>query len=155
LLCSTLCVDRAVPRWGKPEDGHASAKTVNHPRLSNLAPFLGQPGGAPGASLAGAAAALVTADTLAALGAPLCSTRLPAPYNACGRRIAAAGARNTWEEGDVRAQTPPPQPRPATADKVSEGAVTLYGTAYRAVVVHASAQDKRRQQRLARAIHAS
>ena len=25
---STLCVDRAVPLWGKPEDGNASDKTV-------------------------------------------------------------------------------------------------------------------------------
>jgi hypothetical protein len=39
--------------------------------------------------------------------------------------------------------------------KVSEGQVTLYGTAYRAVAVHSSAQDKRRQQRLARDIQAS
>ena len=44
---------------------------------------------------------------------------------------------------------------PGTAYKVSEGEVTLYGTAYRAVVVHSSAQDKRRQQRLARDIQAS
>ena len=36
-----------------------------------------------------------------------------------------------------------------------EGEVTLYGTPYRAVVVHSSAQDKRRQQRLARDIQAS
>jgi hypothetical protein len=39
--------------------------------------------------------------------------------------------------------------------KAYEGHVTLYGTPYRAVVVHSSAQDKRRQQRLARDIQAS
>jgi len=33
--------------------------------------------------------------------------------------------------------------------------VTLYGTVYRAVVIYSSAQDKRRQQRLARDIQAS
>src|SRR5262249_51142414 len=27
---STLCVDRAVPLWGTPEDGNASDKTVNN-----------------------------------------------------------------------------------------------------------------------------
>src|SRR5919205_859982 len=27
---STLCVDRAVPLWGKPEDGNAADKTVNN-----------------------------------------------------------------------------------------------------------------------------
>ena len=26
-ILSTLCVDRAVPMWGKPEDGHASDTT--------------------------------------------------------------------------------------------------------------------------------
>ena len=42
-----------------------------------------------------------------------------------------------------------------TSYKVSEGAVTLYGTPYRAVVVHSSTQDKRRQQRLVRDVQAS
>src|SRR5215510_5781772 len=28
-VLSTLCVDRAVPIWGKPEDGNASDKTLN------------------------------------------------------------------------------------------------------------------------------
>jgi hypothetical protein len=38
---------------------------------------------------------------------------------------------------------------------VAEGSVTLYGKAYRAVVVHSSSQDQRRQQHLQRAIQAS
>jgi hypothetical protein len=29
---STLCVDRAVPMWGKPEDGHASDKPLKTTR---------------------------------------------------------------------------------------------------------------------------
>jgi hypothetical protein len=28
-VLSTLCTDRAVPIWGKPEDGNASDKTMN------------------------------------------------------------------------------------------------------------------------------
>jgi hypothetical protein len=32
---STLCVDRAVPLWGKPEDGNASDKTVIEFCISN------------------------------------------------------------------------------------------------------------------------
>ena len=77
-IFSTLCVDRAVPLWGKPEDGHASDKTVNNTLLSNLATFLGQHGVAPGAYIYVADAALVTADNLAALGDTLFITRLPA-----------------------------------------------------------------------------
>src|SRR2546429_8280650 len=69
---STLCVDRAVPLWGKPEAGNASDTTVNHTVLSDIATFLAQHGVAPGAYISVADAALVTADNLAALGETLC-----------------------------------------------------------------------------------
>ena len=152
---ATLCVDRAVPIWGTPEDGNASDKTVNNTLLSNIATFLGKHGVAPGAYIYVADAALVTADNLAALGDTLFITRLPATYNECGRLIAAAVAHNAWEDVGVLAQTKPTKHRPATSYKASEGEVTLYGTVYRAVVIHSSAQDKRRQQRLARDIQTS
>src|SRR5262249_454952 len=67
-VLSTLCVDRAVPLWGRPEDGNASDKIVNNTLLSTLAPFLAQHGVAPGAYIYVADAALVTEDNLAALG---------------------------------------------------------------------------------------
>jgi len=132
---ATLCVDRAVPIWGTPEDGNASDTTVHNTLLSNIATFLGQHGVAPGASIYVADAALVTEDTLAALGDTLVITRLPATYNECGRLIAEAVAHNAWEDVGVLAHTKPTKHRPATAYKASEGEVTLYGTAYRAVVV--------------------
>jgi transposase len=154
-VLSTLCVDRAVPLWGKPEDGNASDKTVNNTVLSNIATFLAQHGVAPGAYIYVADAALVTEDNLAALGDTLFITRLPATYNECGRLIAEAVAHNTWEDVGILAHTKPTKHRPVTSYKASEGQVTLYGTSYRAVVVHSSAQDKRRQQRLARDIQTS
>lgn len=64
-------------------------------------------------------------------------------------------AHNTWEECGVIASTKPTLHRPVATYKAYEGEVTLYGTTYRAVVIHSSAQDKRRQQRLAREIQAS
>ena len=152
---STLCVDRAVPLWGKPEDGNASDKTVNNTVLSDIATFLAKHGGAPGAYIYVADAALVTEDNLAALGDTLFISRLPATYNACGRLITEAVAHNTWEDVGVLAHTKPTKHRPVTSYKAYEGEVTLYGTPYRAVVVHSSAQDKRRQQRLARDIQTS
>ena len=152
---ATLCVDRAVPIWGTPEDGNASDKTVNNTLLSNIATFLGQHGVAPGAYIYVADAALVTAENLAALGDTLFITRLPATYNECGRLIAAAVAHNAWEDVGVLAHTKPTTHRPATSYKAAEGEVTLYGTVYRAVVIHSSAQDQRRQQRLTRDIQAS
>ena len=152
---STLCVDRAVPLWGKPEDGNASDKTVNNTVLSDIATFLAKHGVAPGAYIYVADAALVTEDNLAALGDTLFISRLPATYNACGRLITEAVAHNTWEEVGVLAHTKPTKHRPVTSYKAYEGEVTLYRTPYRAVVVHSSAQDKRRQQRLARDIETS
>jgi transposase len=152
---STLCVDRAIPLWGKPEDGNASDKTVNNTVLSDIATFLAKHGVAPGAYIYVADAALVTEDNLAVLGDTLFISRLPATYNECGRLITEAVAHNTWEDVGVLAHTKPSKHRPVTSYKAYEGEVTLYGTPYRAVVVHSSAQDKRRQQRLARDIQTS
>ena len=154
-VLSTLCVDRAVPLWGKPEDGNASDKTVHNTVLSNIATFLATHGVAPGAYISVADAALVTEDNLAALGDTLFITRLPATYNECGRLITEAVAHNAWAEVGVLAHAKPTPHRPGTSYKASEGEVTLYGRLYRAVVVHSSAQDKRHQQRLARDLQTS
>jgi transposase len=154
-VLSTLCVDRAVPIWGKPEDGNASDKTLNTTLLSELARLLADYGVQPGAYIYIADAALVTKDNHTALRDTFFITRLPATYSECGRLIEEAVARNHWEEVGVLAQTPPTKHRPGTFYKVAEGEVTLYGKTYRAVVVHSSSQDQRRQQHLERAIQAS
>jgi transposase len=154
-ILSTLCVDRAVPIWGKLDDGNASDKTLNTTLLSELAGLLADYGVRPGAYIYIADAALVTEDNLSALRDTCFITRLPATYSACGRLIEEAVARHHWEEVGVLAQTPPTKHRPGTCYKVAEGSVTLYGQTYRAVVVHSSSQDQRRQQRLEREIQAS
>jgi transposase len=154
-VLSTLCVERAVPMWGKPEDGNASDKTLNTTLLSEITQRLASYGVQPGAYISIADAALVTADNLAALRDTFFITRLPATYSACGRVIAEAVAHNHWEEVGVLAQTPPTKHRPGTFYKVAEGEVTLYGKTYRAVVVHSSSQDQRRQQPLQQNIQAS
>jgi Domain of unknown function (DUF4277) len=152
---STLCGERAVPLWGTPQDGHASEKAVKNPLLSTIATFLAQHGVAPGAYIDVADAARVTEENLTALGDTLFITRLPATYNECGRLSTEAVAHNTWTELGVIAHPQPTPHWPGTAYKASEGAVTLYGTPSRAVVIHSSAQDKRRQQRLEREFQAS
>jgi len=154
-VLSTLCVDRAVPIWGKPEDGNASDKTLNTTLLSEIAQLLAHHGVAPGAYIYIADAALVTEDNLAALGDTLFITRLPATYSECGRVIAEAVAHNRWEEVGVLAQTPPTKHRLGTCYQVAEDVVTLYGKTYRAVVVRSSSQDQRRQKRLEREVQAS
>lgn len=149
---STLCVDRAVPIWGKADDGNASDKSLNTTVLSEIAQLLACHGVAPGAYISIADAALVTEDNLTALGDTLFITRLPATYSECERVIGEAVARNPWEEVGVLAQTPPTQRRPGTCYKVAEDVVTLYGKAYRAVVVHSRSQDQRRHKRWAREV---
>src|SRR5262245_40580339 len=154
-VLSMLCVDRAVPIWGKPEDGNASDKTLNTTLLSEIAQLMARQGIQRGAYIYIADAALVTEENLAALGDTLFITRLPATYSECGRVIGEAVAHNHWAEVGVLAQTPPTKNRPGTFYKVAESNVTLYGKAYRAVVVHSSSQDQRRQQVLARELQAS
>ena len=102
----------------------------------------------PGAYIYIADSALVSEANLAALGDTLFITRLPATYSECGRVIAEAVTHNRWQEVGVLAQTKPSKHRPGTSYKVDEGVVTLYDKPYRAVVVHSSSQDKRRQTRL-------
>jgi transposase len=154
-VLSTLCVDRAVPIWGKPEDGNASDKTLNTTLLSEITQLLARHGAAPGAYIYIADAALVTEDNLAALGDTRFITRLPATYGECGRVIAEVVAHNQWEAVGVLAQTPPTKHRPGTCYKVAESSVTLYGQPYRAVVVHSSSQDQRRQKASRRPIRRS
>src|ERR1044071_2247598 len=124
---STLCVDRAVPLWGTPEEGNASDKTINNTLLSDIATFLATHGVAPGAYIYVADAALVTEDNLAGVGDTLFISRLPATYNECGRLITEAVAHNTWAEVGVLAHTKPTRHRPVASYKAYEGQATLYG----------------------------
>jgi transposase len=123
-VLSTLCVDRAVPMWGKPEDGNASDKTLNTTLLSEIAQLLARYGVHQGADVDIADAALVTEDNLAALGETLCITRLPATASAWGRGMAAAVAQNRGEEVAGLAQTPPTKHRPGALSQVAERGVT-------------------------------
>src|SRR5499425_3572192 len=93
-VLSTLCVDRAVPIWGKHEDGNASDKSLNTTLLSELARLLADYGVRPGAYIYIADAALVTEDNLTALRDTFFITRLPATYSARELVIGEAVARN-------------------------------------------------------------
>src|SRR5215475_2358305 len=104
-VLSTLCIERTVPIWGKPEDANASDKTLNTTLLSEIATILARHGVAPGAYIYVADAALVTEDNLAALGNTLFISRLPATYTECERVIQEAVARDGWEDLGILATT--------------------------------------------------
>jgi transposase len=114
-VLSTLGVDRAVPMWGKPEDGNASDKALNATLLSEIAQLLARYGVAPGAYFDIADAAMVTEDNLKALGETLFISRLPATYREGERVIDAAVAHNQWDEVGIMAQTTPTKHRPAAS----------------------------------------
>jgi transposase len=155
-VLSLLCVDGNVPILGKLEDGNASDKTINHRLLSEVSGHMHKHGVGEGAFIYIADSAMVTEANLAQAGEHThFITRLPATYNEHERVILSAIAADDWQEVGRIAQTTPTKNRPGACYRVHEGAVTLYGKDYRAVVVHSSAHDHRRLKRLERELSAS
>gem|GEM_PF-4750194 len=136
-VLSLLCVDGNVPIVGKLEDGNASDKTINHRLLSEVRGHMHKHGVAEDAFIYIADSAMVTAANLEQIGERTrFITRLPATYNEHERVILNAIEADDWEDVGRIAQTAPTQNRPGASYRVHEGAVTLYGKDYRAVVVH-------------------
>ena len=149
-LIKTLCVERNVPIIGGCEDGNASDKTVNNKILTSISKNMAKHGLSPGAYIYIADSAMVTKDNLTSMGDNLFITRLPFNYNECDRVVRQAAKKDIWEEVGVIAYTKPTKNRPVASYKVAEGDVTLYDKKYRAIVVHSSSHDKRRQKRIDR-----
>ena len=156
-MTELLCVERGVPIFGRTLDGNTSDKTANNQMLSRISTLMAQHGLGPGAFVYVADSAMVTEKNLTAVGTNQFLTRLPATYNDCARVIAAAVAADAWVPigplaEHAAANTNKSTNRPPAEYKACESAVTLYGTTYRAVVVHSDAHDKRRQKKLAKAV---
>jgi transposase len=150
-LVSMLCVGGNIPIFGKLEDGNASDKTLNNTLLSNISQKLADVGLSPNASIYVADAAMVTQQNLEAIGdTTWFITRLPATYKEHDRVVHAAVVSGAWVDYGVLAKTPATAKRPAARYRGQETTVTLYGKTYRAIVVHSSAHDQRRQKRLKR-----
>jgi transposase len=150
-LISMLCVDRNVPIFGKIEDGNASDKRVNNDVLSEISKYMAVHGLGSGAFIYIADSAVITKRNLKTIGKDvLFISRLPATFNDCDRAIKEAVLKDEWEDIGVIAETEPTEKRPAAYYKSYETEVTLYGESYRAVVIHSSAHDRRRQKRIER-----
>jgi transposase len=152
-VLSLLCVDGDIPIVGKLEDGNASDKKINHRVLSEVSRHMNEHGVADEAFIYIADAAMVTEENLAQAGSFI--TRLPATYTACEQVILRAIEVNQWHDVGRISRTVPTRNRPGAFYRVHEDSVTLYGKGYRAIVVHSSAHDKRRQKRLERELEAS
>jgi transposase len=150
-LISTLCVGDKVPIFGKNEDGNRSDKQINNTILTQISAHMAQFGVSENAFIYIADSALVNPANLEHLsaGQPFI-TRLPATYAECGRLISEAVAANQWGVLGQLARTKPTANRPAALYRLAEATATLYGKPYRAVIVHSSAHDKRRQKKIKR-----
>lgn len=151
-MTELLCVDRGVPIFGRTLDGNSSDKTSNNQILSRISSIMARHGLGPGAFVYVADSAMVTENNLNALGSNLFVSRLPANYAECERVIAVAVEANTWIEIGPLAEDSTVKSRPCAQYKAFETAVILHEKTYRAVVVHSSSHDKRRQKKLDKAI---
>ena len=150
-LISALCVGDKVPIFGKNEDGNRSDKEINNTILSQIGEHMARFGVDEKAFIYIADSALVTRKNLERLSeGQLFITRLPATYSECGRAISEAIRSNQWEELGQFSRAKPTANRPAVLYRAAETTVTLYDKQYRAVVVHSSAHDKRRQKKIER-----
>ena len=151
-LISVLCVDRNIPIIGTTEDGNASDKTLNNALLSGISRHMARYGLEPGAFVYVADSAFVTPDNLqkAQNNDVKFVTRLPVTYNECGRAIAQAVAADDWIDIGKLNETQATLKGPAAYYRSYETTVDLYGAAYRAIVIHSSAHDKRRHKRIDR-----
>lgn len=149
-MLSLLCVDRTVPIFGKTEDGNASDKTINNVILSDISRHMANYGIEPDAFIYIADSAMVTQKNLLAMvgDEPLFISRMPATFSECSKLISEAVKKDQWKDIGTLSQTEPTAKRPAAHYKVYETVAIINAKTYRAIVIHSSAHDKRRQKRI-------
>ncbi|MHC1744038.1 MAG: IS1634 family transposase [Syntrophobacteraceae bacterium] len=152
-VVSLLCTGGNVPIFSRLEDGNASDKKLNNTLLTNISKKLADVGIDPAGSIYIADSALVTEDNLRLMGdETLFITRLPATFGEHQRLVEKAVQSEYWHDYGILAATEPTKNRPGVHYRGHETAVTLYEKTLRAVVVHSSAHDRRRQKRLDREV---
>ena len=150
-LIEMLCVDRNIPLFGTTRDGNSSDKTLNNELLSTISKHMANHGLEENAFVYVADSAFVTKDNLEKAGTKTkFISRLPATYNECSRAIQDAVKTDEWVDIGIVAETEATEKRPAAHYKAFDTTVTLYETAFRAIVVHSSSHDKRRHKRIDR-----
>jgi transposase len=150
-MVKMLCVDRTIPVFGETDDGNRSDKTSNNEVLTSISEYMAENGIKKEGFIYIADSAMVTKKNLEKIGNEIqFISRLPATYKECSRLIKEAIAKDEWTPLGKLSNTAETKNRPAAVYKAWESQAVLYGKTYRAVVVHSSAHDKRRQKRIAR-----
>ena len=150
LVHSLLCVDHGIPIYSKLLDGNASDKNINRDLIPEMVKRMRTLGRQDFIYVADSA--LITEENLARIddwdNGFLFVSRLPMTYNECRHAIEQAVDADTWEEIGVISDEPRTKNRKPASYRAFESTVTLYGTTYRALVVHSDAHDERRQKRV-------
>jgi transposase len=146
-MTELLCVDRGVPIFGRTLDGNASDKNNNNEILSRISSIMSKHGFGPGAFVYVADSAMVTKSNLEAVGQNLFISRLPANYKECERAIRTAVDSAEWTSIGCLSERPIKGNRASAYYKSLETSVILHEKTYRAVVIHSSSHDKRRQKK--------
>ncbi len=150
-LVKMLCVDRTIPVFGQTEDGNASDKVINNKVLSSISKYMAENSIKKDGFIYIADSAMVTRKNLEKIGDGIqFISRLPANYKECSRLIKSAIEKNEWVELGKLSDTMETTKRPAAIYKAWETTAVLHNKNYRAVVIHSSAHDKRRQKRIER-----
>ncbi len=151
-MVSMLCVDRNIPIIGKTEDGNSSDKTLNNKLLSNVSAYMAKHGIDSGTAIYVADSAFVTEKNIAkAEENKICFlSRFPANFKECGRVIREAVDADSWEEIGAISKGAGSKKRPPAHYRAFDSNVTVDGKSHRAVVIHSSAHDRRRQKRIDR-----
>jgi len=157
-MISMLCVEHNIPILGETHDGNSSDKTLNNKLLTRISKNLAQNGLGEGAFTYVADSAMVTKENLAFFDpikdkAPLYFvTRLPHTYSQADQAIQEAISKDEWQPIGVLSRSSSSPNRPSASYKAFETTVEFYGRPFRALVIHSSAHDKRRQKRIDRLI---
>ena len=151
-IVSLLCVEGNIPIFCKHEDGAASDKTINNKLLTDISSHMARHGLGEGAFVYIADSALITGPNLEKMANTLFISRLPANFLECGRVIREAVEVDQWIDIGTMNESITSAKRPAAHYKAYESTVSIEGKAYRAVVLHSSAHDKRRHKRINRAV---
>lgn len=153
-MLSMLCVEHSIPILGETHDGNSSDKTLNNKLLSRISKDLAQNGLGESAFTYVADSAMVTEANLACFdpipgAAPLYFvTRLPHTYGQADQAIHEAVSKNDWQDIGVLSGSHSFPKRPCASYKAFETTVEIHQRRFRAIVIHSSAHDKRRQKRI-------
>lgn len=154
-MTELLCVDRGVPIFSRTVDGNASDKKLNNEMLQRIGMLMKSHGLGPGAFIYVADSAMVTQENLLLLNGNRFISRLPANFGVCDQAIQEAVTKDEWSDIQVLQEIAPSVKRPPAQYKAYETTVEIDGNVYRAVVIHSSAHDKRRQKKVEKQLDAA